>query len=73
MIGKKRVWVYKDGVLYGKFESRIEAIYKCHVSYASITIIAEFVETEESKEALHEIDCDYYQGFLYSAARPLED
>lgn len=36
MIGKKRVWVYKDGVLYGKFESRIEAIYKCHVSYASI-------------------------------------
>ena len=39
----------------------------------SLTIIAEFVETEESKEALHEIGCDYYQGFLYSAARPLED
>ena len=39
----------------------------------SLTIIAEFVESEESKEALHEIGCDYYQGFLYSAARPLED
>ena len=39
----------------------------------SLTIIAEFVETEESKECLHKIGCDYYQGYLYSAAKPLEE
>ena len=35
-------------------------------------VIAEFVETEEEKEALHKIGCDTYQGYLYSEAKPLE-
>ena len=37
-----------------------------------LTIIAEYVENEELKEALHEIGCDHYQGYLYSAAKPLK-
>ena len=39
----------------------------------ALTIIAEFVENEEAKEALHKIGCDFYQGYLYSAAKPLEE
>ena len=35
-------------------------------------VIAEFVETEEEQEALHKIDCDTYQGYLYSEAKSLE-
>jgi EAL domain-containing protein (putative c-di-GMP-specific phosphodiesterase class I) len=35
-------------------------------------VIAEFVETEEQKEILHEIGCDCYQGWLYSPALPLD-
>lgn len=31
-------------------------------------VLAEFVETEEAKELLHEIGCDCYQGYLYSPA-----
>lgn len=34
-------------------------------------VIAEFVETEEEKEALHKIGCSTYQGYLYSDAKPL--
>ena len=37
-----------------------------------LVIIAEFVENEESKEILHGLGCDNYQGFLYSSAKPLE-
>ena len=33
-----------------------------------MTVIAEYVETEEQRETLHEIGCDCYQGYLYSAA-----
>lgn len=33
-----------------------------------MSIVAEFVETEEQREFLHEIGCDCYQGYLYSAA-----
>ncbi len=33
-----------------------------------LTIVAEYVETEEQREALHEIGCDCYQGYLYSKA-----
>ena len=39
----------------------------------SMLIIAEFVETEEEKNALHEIGCDHYQGYLYSKAEPLTE
>lgn len=35
--------------------------------------LAEYVETEEEKEILHSIGCDYYQGYLYSPAVPLDD
>lgn len=36
------------------------------------TFIAEFVETEEDKELLHQMGCDIYQGYLYSPAKPVE-
>lgn len=32
----------------------------------NISILAEFVESEEAKEKLHAIGCDNYQGYLYS-------
>ena len=41
-------------------------------SSLSMQVIAEFVETEEEKEILHSINCDNYQGYLYSKAVPLE-
>ena len=34
----------------------------------SLTVLAEYVETAEEREALHEIGCDCYQGYLYSPA-----
>ncbi|MBQ9521120.1 MAG: PTS sugar transporter subunit IIC/EAL domain-containing protein [Oscillospiraceae bacterium] len=34
----------------------------------NLTVLAEFVETEEQREILHNIGCDYYQGYLYSPA-----
>ena len=34
----------------------------------NISILAEYVETEKQREALHEIGCDLYQGYLYSPA-----
>ena len=37
-----------------------------------MTVIAEYVETEEQREILREIGCDCYQGWLYSPARPLD-
>lgn len=33
-----------------------------------LTVLAEFVETKEQREELHEIGCDCYQGYLYSPA-----
>ena len=33
-----------------------------------LMVLAEFVETEEEREILHEIGCDCYQGYLYSPA-----
>jgi EAL domain-containing protein (putative c-di-GMP-specific phosphodiesterase class I) len=36
-----------------------------------MTVIAEYVETEEQRDILHEIGCDCYQGWLYSPAVPL--
>ena len=33
-----------------------------------MTVLAEYVETAEEREALHEIGCDCYQGYLYSPA-----
>ena len=38
----------------------------------SLPVIAEFVETAEQREILHEIGCDSYQGYLYSPAVPVE-
>ncbi|MBR3570171.1 MAG: PTS sugar transporter subunit IIC/EAL domain-containing protein [Oscillibacter sp.] len=34
----------------------------------NLTVLAEFVETEEQREILHSIGCDCYQGYLYSPA-----
>ena len=37
-----------------------------------MTVLAEFVETAEQRDTLHEIGCDCYQGYLYSPAVFLE-
>lgn len=37
-----------------------------------MTVLAEYVETEEERELLHCCGCDCYQGWLYSAAVPLD-
>ena len=37
-------------------------------STLNLTVLAEFVETEQERETLHEIGCDCYQGYLYSPA-----
>ena len=34
----------------------------------NMAVVAEFVETEEQRDVLHEIGCDCYQGWLYSPA-----
>lgn len=36
-----------------------------------LTVLAEYVETEEQRETLHQIGCDCYQGYLYSPAVPV--
>lgn len=36
-------------------------------------VLAEFVETEEQRQILHELGCDRYQGYLYSPALPLRE
>lgn len=38
-----------------------------------INTVAEYVETEQLRSQLHEIGCDWYQGYLYSPAVPLKD
>ena len=38
-----------------------------------LIVLAEYVETEEQKELLHEIGCDCYQGYLYSPAVCLDE
>ena len=37
-------------------------------STLNLLVLAEYVETTEEREVLHEIGCDYYQGYLYSPA-----
>ena len=41
-------------------------------STLNLMVLAEFVETKEEAETLHEIGCDCYQGYLYSPAVFLE-
>ena len=36
-------------------------------------VIAEFVQTEEEREILHNIGVDYFQGYLFSPAKPLKE
>lgn len=67
-----------DGSLVrGLFEHQYSReIVSSIVSLASsidLMVLAEFVETEEQKEALHEIGCNCYQGYLYSPAVFLDD
>ena len=50
----------------------ISSIVRLSVSL-ELTVLAEFVETERQRDALHEIGCDFYQGYLYSPAVPLDD
>ncbi len=39
----------------------------------NIHVIAEYVETESEMNKLHEMGCDWYQGYLFSPAVPLDD
>ena len=39
----------------------------------SLQVLAEYVETQEERDILHEIGCDIYQGWLYSPAVFLTD
>ena len=39
----------------------------------SLFVVAEYVENEEDREALHKMGCNCYQGFLYSKAIPLNE
>jgi EAL domain-containing protein (putative c-di-GMP-specific phosphodiesterase class I) len=41
-------------------------------SSLNLMVFAEYVDSEEKREALHEIGCDNYQGYLYSPAQFLE-
>ncbi len=38
-----------------------------------ISVLAEYVENEEQRKALEDINCCLYQGYLYSPAVPIED
>lgn len=38
-----------------------------------ISVLAEYVETAQQKDALEEVGCCLYQGYLYSPAIPLEE
>ncbi len=42
-------------------------------STLNLIVLAEYVETEEQRDILHEIGCDYYQGYLYSPAIYLDE
>ena len=42
-------------------------------SSLDMTVLAEYVETEEQRETLHNIGCDCYQGYLYSKAVFLDE
>lgn len=62
----------KDILTSRKNQSIIESII-----YLSKTmgfdVMAEYVETKEQQKELEEIGCTKYQGYLYSAAVPLDD
>lgn len=36
-------------------------------------VVAEFVEEQEQREILHELGCDFFQGWLFSKAVPFHD
>ena len=38
-----------------------------------ISVLAEYVENEEQRQALESVECRMYQGYLYSPAVPLEE
>ena len=42
-------------------------------SSLDMNVIAEFVQTEEEKEILHNIGVNCYQGYLFSPAKPLKE
>ncbi len=39
----------------------------------SLSVLAEFVETQQQRDTLHQLGCDMYQGYLYSPAVELTD
>lgn len=38
-----------------------------------MSVIAEGVETEAQRDSLRRLDCDHYQGFLFSRPVPMAD
>lgn len=39
----------------------------------NFTVLAEYVETAEQRDLLRELGCSYFQGYLYSPARPFKE
>ena len=39
----------------------------------NLTVLAEYVESDEQRDMLHEVGCNIYQGYLYSPALPLDE
>lgn len=39
----------------------------------NVKVIAEYVETEEQRDKLHELGCHWYQGYYYSKPIPLDE
>lgn len=57
-----------DGIFTHKNTADIVASIISLAQSLNMTVIAEFVDSKKKKEALHEIGCDIYQGYLYSPA-----
>ena len=71
-------WIKLDGSLVsGLFtHENTKEIIASIVNLSStlgINVVAEYVETETQRDALHAIGCDIYQGYLYSPAVFLDE
>ena len=85
--GQTSVDYLKDGIfdiikLDGKLVLGLNNNPRCREIISSLVILAnslnivslaEYVETNALRTALHEVGCDHYQGYLFSPAVPLKE